>query len=240
MTDTPPTTGKLLTPSEREICLLIVSLETAPYSKRAQALLCLDEGITQKASCTITGLALGQLRYALSLFKNEGMAMFPQKVLPATDTTQNATGTTELEQQSSPEEGDDKDTPVATPEKAKTTAPRQKSFEEMSASISELLEKVEAAPEEEETPNKEKKKKKPGKKKKTPTEKSTKKAKKKEKAPKETIEKKLKKKKKTKKEISLKDLLEKEKSKKKAKKKEKVETVEKKGKKKKKSKKEKK
>lgn len=217
MTDTSPITGKLLTPSEREICLLIVSQEMATYSKRAQALLCLDEGITQKESCSITGLALGQLRYALSLYKKQGLDMFPQKVMLALDAQPVAEQEIEAELLVEEEE----EVPAPTQEK-KPAAPRQKSFEEMSASISELLEKVEAAPEEEVAPaKKEKKKKKAGKKNKDAKDKVEKKKKSKKEKPQEKAPKKKTKEKKT--EVSLKDLITQEKAKKKAKKKAKQE-----------------
>ncbi|MGL1932339.1 MAG: hypothetical protein OCC45_11345 [Desulfotalea sp.] len=70
--------GKLLSPADFDACTEIVSMDILPSSKRAEVLLLLNRGVTQKNASIETELSLGQVRYALSLFKESGMAMFPE------------------------------------------------------------------------------------------------------------------------------------------------------------------
>jgi outer membrane biosynthesis protein TonB len=69
--------GNLLSPQERQACQLISTGE-APYSQRAQALLAIDEGVTQAAAAGEAGLTRGQLKYWLAKFRKERMAIFPE------------------------------------------------------------------------------------------------------------------------------------------------------------------
>ena len=71
--------GKLFTPDERAVCEKIADFNGEPINKRAAVLLLLDDGKTQSQACDESGMSLGQLRYALTLFKKNGMTMFPQE-----------------------------------------------------------------------------------------------------------------------------------------------------------------
>ena len=71
-------TGKILTPTEREICENIAAQGDTLNSQRAKVLLLIDEGITQANACATSDMSIGQLRYALTLFRKSGMQMFPQ------------------------------------------------------------------------------------------------------------------------------------------------------------------
>ncbi len=75
-------TGKLLTQDERELCKKIAELKIVLVSRRAQALIALDDGYTQVKSAQLSSLTLGQLRYLLRLFKQKQMNLFPQTILP--------------------------------------------------------------------------------------------------------------------------------------------------------------
>ena len=77
-------TGKILTPIEREICENIAAQGDSLSSQRAELLLHIDEGMTQANACATSDLSIGQLRYALTLFKKSGMQMFPQEEAPIT------------------------------------------------------------------------------------------------------------------------------------------------------------
>ena len=85
------TKGKLLTRQERELCEKIAELNIVLVSRRARALLMLDDGHTQAKSAELSALTVGQLRYLLILFKKRGTDLFPPEVkatlLPATETT---------------------------------------------------------------------------------------------------------------------------------------------------------
>ena len=76
--------GKLFTPDERAICEKLADFTGELINKRAAILLLLDDGKTQSQACDESGMSLGQLRYALTLFRKEGVSMFPQEeVAPA-------------------------------------------------------------------------------------------------------------------------------------------------------------
>lgn len=75
-------TGKILTPAEREFCQKIATQGGSLHSQRAEALLLVDEGITQANACAMSDLSIGQLRYALTLFRKTGMQMFPKEATP--------------------------------------------------------------------------------------------------------------------------------------------------------------
>jgi len=74
------TKGKLLTRQERELCEKIAELNIVLVSRRAKALLMLDDGHTQAKSAELSALTVGQLRYLLILFKKRGTELFPPEV----------------------------------------------------------------------------------------------------------------------------------------------------------------
>ncbi len=71
--------GKLFTPDERAVCEKLADFKGELINKRAAILLLLDDGKTQSQACEESGMSLGQLRYALTLFRKEGISMFPQE-----------------------------------------------------------------------------------------------------------------------------------------------------------------
>jgi septal ring-binding cell division protein DamX len=76
--------GKLLGSQERLICEQIGAGQP-PYSQRAQSLLAIDAGVTQKTAALQTGQTVGQVSYWLSKFRREGMSIFPEKLLLQTE-----------------------------------------------------------------------------------------------------------------------------------------------------------
>ncbi len=72
---------QLLTPKEKSVCQSIVSLKKGLASKRAAVLLAVDEGIIQPEAASKAGLTIGQLRYAMTLFKKNKLAMFSAELL---------------------------------------------------------------------------------------------------------------------------------------------------------------
>lgn len=74
------TKGKLLAQQERELCEKIAELNIVLVSRRARALLMLDDGHTQAKSAELSSLTVGQLRYLLILFKKRGTDLFPEEV----------------------------------------------------------------------------------------------------------------------------------------------------------------
>ena len=71
---------KLLTQNDRELCEKIAELNIVLVSRRARALLMLDDGHTQAKSAQLSSLTVGQLRYLLILFKKKGTNLFPQEL----------------------------------------------------------------------------------------------------------------------------------------------------------------
>lgn len=71
------TKGKLLTQNDRELCEKIAELNIVLVSRRARALLMLDDGHTQAKSAQLSSLTVGQLRYLLILFRKKGTELFP-------------------------------------------------------------------------------------------------------------------------------------------------------------------
>jgi len=61
--------AELLTSKERNICQKIAAREKGLAHKRAVALLSVGDGLTQTAAAKKSGLTLGQVRYALSIFR---------------------------------------------------------------------------------------------------------------------------------------------------------------------------
>lgn len=72
--------NQLLTQEERAACQEIATGGT-PHSQRALALLALDEGATQIQAAEQAGLTKGQVRYWLSKFRQERLAIFPEEWL---------------------------------------------------------------------------------------------------------------------------------------------------------------
>ena len=71
-------TGILLTPEERAVCERISQADDAPYNYRAQTLLALDEGMSQAQAGERSGLTRGQVKYALSRFRQHKLGIFPE------------------------------------------------------------------------------------------------------------------------------------------------------------------
>ena len=87
--------AELLTGKKRNICRKIASLEKGLVRKRAVALLAVDDGLTQISAAEKSGLTLGQVRYALRIYRKKNLLLF------RTDTLENAAdaiaSSTELE-----------------------------------------------------------------------------------------------------------------------------------------------
>ena len=88
--------SRLLGTQERAIVSQIAATDP-PYSQRAQALLALDEGLTQAEAGRQAGLTSGQVRYWLRKFRTEGTAIFPQDLLSQTELDE--TGEAETQQE---------------------------------------------------------------------------------------------------------------------------------------------
>jgi hypothetical protein len=67
---------RLLNPEQRIICEQ-VAIEETLNSRRAQALLIVDDGATQAEAGQQSGLTLYQVKYCLTRFRKLGVAMFP-------------------------------------------------------------------------------------------------------------------------------------------------------------------
>ena len=76
--------AELLTGKKRNICREIASLEKGLVRKRAVALLAVDDGLTQISAAEKSGLTLGQVRYALRIYRKKNLLLF------RTDTLENA------------------------------------------------------------------------------------------------------------------------------------------------------
>lgn len=78
-------TGNLLDPQER---LILEQIATGgpPHSQRAQSLLTIDAGVTQKTVALQSGQTVGQVSYWLGKFRREGMSIFPEELLRQTKT----------------------------------------------------------------------------------------------------------------------------------------------------------
>ncbi len=77
--------ANLLTPKNKVICEEIAKGEDSLHSKRAKALLSLNEGNTQAKAAQDSDLSVGQVRYALAKYRSVGAALFPETV-KSTDT----------------------------------------------------------------------------------------------------------------------------------------------------------
>jgi len=76
--------AELLTGKKRNICREIASVEKGLVRKRAVALLAVDDGLTQISAAEKSGLTLGQVRYALRIYRKKNLLLF------RTDTLENA------------------------------------------------------------------------------------------------------------------------------------------------------
>jgi hypothetical protein len=72
---------QLLTAKEKSVCQSIVQLKKGLASKRAAVLLAVNEGGVQPEAAQRSGLTIGQLRYTLTLFKKNKLAMFSTELL---------------------------------------------------------------------------------------------------------------------------------------------------------------
>jgi hypothetical protein len=77
---THPPADRLLDAQERAQCERLAAGES-PHNQRAQALLALDQGATQKDAGQLAGLSQGQVRYWLGKFRHSRMAIFPEDIL---------------------------------------------------------------------------------------------------------------------------------------------------------------
>ena len=72
--------GNLLGPQERRICEQIAA-GGPPHNQRAQSLLAIDAGVTQKTAALQSGQTVGQVSYWLGKFRREGMSIFPEELM---------------------------------------------------------------------------------------------------------------------------------------------------------------
>ena len=70
----------LLTSQEQTACKQITASE-APHSQRAKALLALNEGGTHAEAAEQSGLTLGQVKYWITRFRKQRLAVFPEQIL---------------------------------------------------------------------------------------------------------------------------------------------------------------
>ena len=68
----------LLMEKERVICRKVAGTNEAPHNQRAQALLALNEGLSQAQAGERAGLTLGQVKYCLSKFRQQRLDFFPE------------------------------------------------------------------------------------------------------------------------------------------------------------------
>ena len=72
--------GNLLGPQEKLI-LEQIAAGGPPHSQRAQSLLAIDAGVTQKKAALQSGQTVGQVSYWLSKFRRDRMGIFPEELL---------------------------------------------------------------------------------------------------------------------------------------------------------------
>jgi hypothetical protein len=75
--------GNLLGLQEKLILEQIVA-GGPPHSQRAQSLLAIDAGVTQKIAALQSGQTVGQVSYWLSKFRRDRMGIFPEELLRQT------------------------------------------------------------------------------------------------------------------------------------------------------------
>jgi len=67
----------LLSTKDHEVCTNLGSQRTLE-GKRAKALLALNDGDTQVIAAKKSGLSYGQVKYLLTIFRKNGMSVFPE------------------------------------------------------------------------------------------------------------------------------------------------------------------
>ena len=72
--------GNLLGPQEKLI-LEQIAAGQPPHSQRAQSLLAIDAGVTQKIAALQSGQTVRQVSYWLSKFRKDRMGIFPEELL---------------------------------------------------------------------------------------------------------------------------------------------------------------
>ena len=72
--------ASLLTKEERIVCQRVGAAGEAPHSLRAQVLLALDEGLTQKQASEQANMTIGQVKYCVTLFRKWRVGMFPDEL----------------------------------------------------------------------------------------------------------------------------------------------------------------
>ncbi len=81
-----------------------------PHSQRAQSLLAIDAGVTQKIAALQSGQTVGQVSYWLSKFRRDRMGIFPEELLLQTEAA--PTPPEQLTDQLTPSEGSEIDQQV--------------------------------------------------------------------------------------------------------------------------------
>ena len=76
--------GILLGPQEKLI-LEQIAAGGPPHSHRAQSLLAIDAGVTQKTAALQSGQTVRQVSYWLSKFRRDRMGIFPEELLRQTE-----------------------------------------------------------------------------------------------------------------------------------------------------------
>ena len=71
---------RLLSPEEQTVISQKAAKEP-PFSRRAQALLAVDDGATQAEAGRLAGLTVGQVRYWVAKFRRDGTNIFPEEML---------------------------------------------------------------------------------------------------------------------------------------------------------------
>lgn len=78
---------RLLSAPAKKRCIEIAQLEEGVASQRAKALLAIDEGMSQSGAAKESKMSLGQVKYAIDLFRKKKLALFPadlgKKKLPS-------------------------------------------------------------------------------------------------------------------------------------------------------------
>ena len=72
--------GKLLSSQEHGLCVRISEGDTI-HSQRAQALLAIDEGASQRQAAQRAGLTRGQVKYWLGKYRKMRLDIFPESIL---------------------------------------------------------------------------------------------------------------------------------------------------------------
>ena len=72
--------GNLLGPQEK-IILEQIATGGPPHSQRAQSLLAIDAGVTQKIAALQSGLTVGQVSYWFNKFRKDRLGIFPEELL---------------------------------------------------------------------------------------------------------------------------------------------------------------